>query len=133
MRVKLWMSHCIVFEFGRISRVYRSFRYRGMLFFGSSLSLARPPNRNTLLPMRVKLWPRRGQGWGPFLGGFGFSFFHSHLEACSSYRSLLYLPYSTIPPNTRILVPSTTKPKAAHPGGISPLTGGTNHWLVAVL
>ncbi len=50
---------------------------------------------------------------------------------CSSKSSLLYLPYSTIPPKTRIRVPSTTKPKAAQPGGISPLTGGTNHWFVA--
>ena len=102
--------------------------------------------------MSVKLWPSLGHGWGPFRGGFGFNFFHSHLwrktsdfkyvaileilvysylEACSSQRSLLYLPYSTMPPNTRMRVPSTTKPKAAQPGGMSPLTGGTNHWFVA--
>lgn len=30
-----------------------------MLFLGSSLSLARPPNRNTLLAARVKLCPRQ--------------------------------------------------------------------------
>ncbi len=28
--------------------------------------------------------PSLGQGGGPFLGGFGFSLFHSHLLACSS-------------------------------------------------
>ena len=31
--------------------------------------------------MRVKLWPSLGHGWGPFRGGFGFNFFHSHLKA----------------------------------------------------
>lgn len=50
---------------------------------------------------------------------------------CNSYNSLLYLPYSTIPPNTNILVPSQTNPWAAQPGGISPLTAGRNHWFVA--
>ena len=52
---------------------------------------------------------------------------------CNSKSSLEYFPYSTMPPKTRMRVPSTTKPYAAHPGGISPLTGGTNHWLVAVI
>ena len=51
---------------------------------------------------------------------------------CNSYSSLEYFPYSTIPPKIRILVPSTTKPYAAHPGGMSPFTGGTNHWFVAI-
>lgn len=37
-----------------------------------------------------------------------------------------------MPPKTRSLVFSHTKPYAAHPGGISPLTGGTNHWLLAI-
>ena len=50
---------------------------------------------------------------------------------CNSNSSLEYLPYSTIPPKTRMRVPSTTNPYAAHPGGMSPLTGGTNHWFVA--
>ena len=50
-----------------------------------------------------------------------------------SHDTDLYFPYSTIPPKTRILVPSTTKPYAAHPGGTSPLTGGTNHWFVAAM
>jgi hypothetical protein len=44
---------------------------------------------------------------------------------------LEYLPYSTIPPNIKIRVPSQTKPYAAHPGGVSPLTAGINHWFVA--
>lgn len=58
---------------------------------------------------------------------------HGELRAVtwSSYRSLLYFPYSTIPPNTSRRVPSHTKPYAAHPGGMSPLTAGMNHWLVA--
>merc|ERR1719392_503435 len=83
--------------------------------------------------MMVKLWPNLGQGGGPLRGALGFNFFHSHLEACNSNKSLLYFPYSTIPPKTRMRVPSTTNPKAAQPGGMSPLTGGTNHWFVAVL
>lgn len=45
----------------------------------------------------------------------------------SSYRLLLYFPNSSMPPKTRIRVPSQTKPWAAHPGGISPLTAGRNH------
>lgn len=49
---------------------------------------------------------------------------------CNSYNSLLYRPYSTIPPNTNILVPSQTNPCAAQPGGMSPLTAGRNHWFV---
>lgn len=40
-------------------------------------------------------------------------------------------PVQVIPPNTRIRVPSHTNPYAAQPGGISPLTAGTNHWFVA--
>ena len=37
-------------------------------------------------PTVVKLCPRRGHGYTPGdLGAFGFSFFHSHLLACSSY------------------------------------------------
>ena len=55
--------------------------YLGMLFFGSSLSFASPPNRYTLLPIMVKLCPNRGQGGWPFLGAFGLSRFHSHLLA----------------------------------------------------
>ena len=34
----------------------------------------------TLFPMSVKLCPSLGQGCGPFRGGFGFNFFHSHLS-----------------------------------------------------
>ena len=75
--------------------------------------------------------PNLGQGGGPDLGGLGFNRRHSHLLACSSYKSLEYFPYSIIPPNTNILVPSHTNPYAAHPGGMSPLTAGTNHWFVA--
>ena len=45
--------------------------------------------------------------------------------------SFEYLPYSTIPPNIINRVPSETKPYAAQPGGMSPRTAGTNHWLVA--
>ena len=58
--------------------------YLGILFFGSSLSLASPPKRYTLLPMRVKLCPSRGHGNIPFLGAFGFNFFHSHRLACEA-------------------------------------------------
>lgn len=36
-----------------------------------------------MLPTREKLWPRRGQGGGPFFGFFAFNFFHSHLLACN--------------------------------------------------
>ena len=75
--------------------------------------------------------PNLGHGGGPFFGGFGLSLFHSHLLACSSYNSFEYLPYSTIPPKTSIRVPSQTNPYAAQPGGMSPLTAGTNHWFVA--
>lgn len=52
-------------------------------------------------------------------------------NTCNSYSSLLYFPYSTMPPKTSNLVPSTTNPYAAHPGGTSPFVTGTNHWFVA--
>ena len=68
--------------------------------------------------------PSRAQGNGAVRGGLGFNFFHSHLSGFNSQRSAEYFPYSTIPPNTRILVPSVAKPKAAQPVGISPLTNG---------
>lgn len=35
-----------------------------------------------------------------------------------------------MPPNIKSRVPSHTNPNAAHPGGISPWTAGTNHWFV---
>ena len=63
-----------------------------------------------------------------------FRFFFNKIKrpfTCSSQRSLLYFPYSTIPPNTSNLVPSQTNPQAAQPGGISPRTAGINHWFVA--
>jgi hypothetical protein len=49
----------------------------GLLFFGSSLSLAKPPNKYTLFPISVKLCPRRGHGGEPCFGGLGFNLFHS--------------------------------------------------------
>lgn len=136
------------------STVYLFAQYRGTLPLGSSLSLASPPNRKHLLATRVKLCPIRGQGGKPFLGALGFSFFHSQRLAWmtrdqrldlkfsnvkshnrrnvaaftwSSYRLLVYLPNSTMPPKTSIRVPSQTKPWAAQPGGMSPLTAGRNH------
>ena len=77
--------------------------------------------------------PSRALGKGAVRGGRGLSFFHSHFAGLSSQRSAEYLPYSTIPPKTRILAPSVAKPKAAQPVGTSPLTNGWNHWLVAQL
>ena len=63
--------------------------YLATLFFGSSLALASPPNKYTLLPINVNEWPSLGHGGGPFRGALGFILFHSHLEACSSNNSLL--------------------------------------------
>lgn len=68
--------------------------------------------------------PSRAHGKGAVRGALGFSFLHSHLIGFNSHRSAEYFPYSIIPPNTRILVPSVAKPKAAHPVGRSPLING---------
>ena len=46
--------------------------------------------KTTLFPMRVKLWPSLGQGCGPFRGGFGFNFFHSHLKEKADIRYIGY-------------------------------------------
>lgn len=61
--------------------------HRGTLPLGSSLSLASPPNRQHLLPWRVKLCPRRGHGGKAFFGGRGFSFFHSQRLAYKDHEA----------------------------------------------
>lgn len=45
----------------------------------------------------------------------------------SSNSSFEYWPKSAIPPNKITRVLSTTNPKAAHPGGVSPTVGGMYH------
>lgn len=57
-----------------------------MLLLGSSLSLARPPNKKIFFPTKVKECPSRGQGGMLLAGAFGCKCFHSHLLACNSYN-----------------------------------------------
>jgi hypothetical protein len=65
------------FRIEKISSIAKT--YFGMLFPGSLLALAKPPNKKMLSSIRVKLCPRRGHGGEPCFGGVGFNFVHSQL------------------------------------------------------